>query len=161
MGSIKRASEALQRLVSAIEAVSNHLARLADMAAEAQVEGQGSSERIEALEASRAAWEADWKAERVLFEAQIAAGVGKAESKFQSARNAEERARTMKASYATFEEGDLASEEDVLAAYRQLGFVPASDANGGVPGELPAVSAGVEVGNPKAPALRAKFRGGP
>jgi len=159
MGRIKRASEAFQRLVTAMESIAGHLALLTDLAAEAQVEGQGSTDRLEALETSRAAWEADWKADRVLFEAKLTADQAKAKSAYDSARNAEERTRTMKASYET-DGRDLASTADVLAAYRELGFVPESDANGGAPGEVPALSASVEVGNSKSPALRAKFRGG-
>jgi len=104
--------------------------------------------RIDDLEQRRAIWEAEMDAQLV-----------KADSKYKSARNAEERARKLGTESYEADEGDLPSEEEIQQAYADLGIVPPGDAEGGdSPGVL-AMRESLEGATPKASALRAKFGG--
>jgi len=156
---IKGLLATLQSLVSAVETLGDYVGQWVALASESGVL-QG---RVEQLEASRATWETELQAELVLFGAKLEAEQARATSTYQSARNAEERTKKMKATYEASDEGDLESEADVLEAYRNLGWVPAGDANGSAADEVPPLHEVVGVG-PKNSALRAKFsnlRGGP
>lgn len=155
--SIRGLLASLQRLITAIESLSAFIGQLVEIASE----GGELTDRVKELEESRTTWETTWQAERVLFEAKLEGDQAKAQSKYQAARNAEERAKTM--ANASADDGDLASEAGVLEAYRQLGWVPAGDVDGSEADEVSPLHEGVGVG-PKSSALRAKFRtlrGGP
>lgn len=104
-------------------------------------------ERLEALELKRATWEAE-----------IEALVLKAKGQYDSARNAEERTKTMKKAYETdSEEGALEGEAEILEAYRKLGIVPVDNGAASEESEMREVRQIVGRVSGKAVAQRAKF----
>jgi len=108
--------------------------------------------RLDALEKSRALWEAEMEAM-----------VLKAEGHKHSANNAEARARTTlknakKLGYDD-DEGGLESEEELLQAYKEMGWVPGGNAEGSAPEPMLGLRSHVEGEPAKARALRAKYGG--
>jgi len=150
-------SEVLQGCKTALEFLGDGVARHNRL--QEGEDGEGLMQRIVVLEVARATWESDWLAARVLFEAQIEAGIQKAKSHYDGARNAEERARTMKkAANAQTDDGDSTGEADIIAAYAEMGFVPRGNGEGGEEEELSAVHELLAVPGSKQAALIAKFR---
>jgi len=132
--------ETLQSLTNAL----NRVAGLIQENTQHLQDGGGLADRMDALDLGRAKWEAE-----------LEALVIKAQGQYRSAANAEERARTMKKrSDAGSSEGDLASEEEVLLAYRALGLVPEGNGEVSTLEELPALPPGVVA---RRLALRAKY----
>jgi len=117
-----------------------------------QIKGDDLGDRLDALEKSRAMWEAEMEA--VLL---------KADSTLKAANNAESRARTTlknakKLGYDD-DEGGLESEEELLQTYKEMGWVPGGNAAGGDAEGLHGVRSYVEGEPAKARALRAKYGG--
>lgn len=102
-------------------------------------------ERMDEFDRGRALWEANMEAELL-----------KADSKYKSARNAEERAKTHArgADEESIEIGH-ASPEELREAYR--GWLPGADVEAGANGGVLALRSGVESVSAKAQAVRAKF----
>jgi len=107
-------------------------------------------ERLEELELSRATWEAE-----------IEAAMVKVESRYKAASSSEQRERSLRRKNAGSDDGDFASEEDILASYRSLGWVPQADGDRGEPDEMSALPADMANARqaPKSKALAAKFGG--
>jgi len=101
------------------------------------------TERVDQIELSAAKWQAE--AEALIL---------KADSQFQNARNAEERARSKQKRLDDDSEGSLESEELSRAYQRYLQDVDAETREGN---GLPGVRESVEIQPRKALALRAKF----
>ena len=145
--------EAIQAISGSLNSVRDSL--LAWTMPRSDIEGDAEiRSRLDALEKSRALWEAEMEAVLV-----------KADSTYKGAANAESRARTMlkKAKSLGFDDetddGALDSEEELRQAYASLGLVPAADAGHSGPDGLQAVREGVEGEPAKARAMRAKFGG--
>lgn len=101
-------------------------------------------QRIDEVELGNAKWQAECEATLM-----------KAEGQFKAARNAEERTKTMVNHESS--EGGAASEEEIFAAYRELGLgVPPGDAEAGEAEEVPQLRGDVALGS-KEQALKMKF----
>jgi len=107
-------------------------------------------DRLEELEMSRARWEAE-----------IEAALVKVESRYKAASSSEARERALRRSNAGSDGSNFASEEDIVEAYRALGFVPQGDGEGGQEDGVLALREDVadpgEVSPGKILALKAKF----
>lgn len=116
-----------------------------------RVEEDAVAPRLEALELSHKKWEAE--AEALVLQAK---------GKFEAARSAEERTRTMKKSIERDPESGAESTEELAAAYRELLGIPAADGEGGEEGGVLALPEGMEADGEVRPdrtaALRMKFR---
>jgi len=143
---LRRLPGIIESLVEAILTVAALLSRhLQELSEETRFR-----ERLEELEMSRARWEAE-----------IEAALVKVESRYKAASSSEARERALRRSNAGSDSGNLASEEDLLAAYRELGWVPQADGDRGEEDGVLALSEGVaspgEVSPGKMIALKAKF----
>lgn len=144
-GNIRRLPGIIEELVDAIGTVSLLLGRYLHELSEES----GFRDRLQELELSRAKWEAE-----------IEAALVKVESRYKAASSSEARERALRRSNAGTDNGDLASEEDVLDAYRSMGWVPRGDAETGEDEGVPAVPEDVEQVDrtaQKAAALAVKF----
>jgi len=145
-GNLRRLPGIIEELVDAIRGIAMLLARyLQELSDETTFR-----DRLQELELSRAKWEAE-----------IEAALVKVESRYKAASSSEARERALRRSNAGTDNGDLASEDDILDAYRSMGWVPRGDAEAGEEEGVPAMPEDVEqvVDRPaeKAAALAVKF----
>jgi len=127
-------SESLVRLVAVLNGIRTAMVLHADETAA----GGNVLERVEALELSRARWEAEVE------------GVAmKASSTLKAARSAEERTRTMAGRTNGLDEVDSDGEAEILAAMEEY-QLSLRDVDRGEEGELPAVRDPVEAGSKEA-----------
>jgi len=136
--SIKALSEAAQACVDLLSGIR------ADLASAEPAQDPELEQAVQRLEVSRAKWEAE-----------IEALILKAKGQYDSARNAEERTKTMKKSYnAEADEGDAQSMEDVANAYRELGYnLSGGDGEGGEPNGVQPVPEGLAPHTKMAPVM--------
>jgi len=138
--------------LEALQAIAKQLVCLNDGVQASRLDGDSKDilrERIEALELSRATWEAEMEAELL-----------KADSRYKAASSAESRARTMEKAYQKFtddfppESTETPEElEERFWQERQLGL---TDGEGGEVNGMQRVPVGLEAGS-KGHAVRAKF----
>lgn len=98
-------------------------------------------DRLDELERSRALWEAE-----------VEGLMSKASSKYQQARNAEERTKTLVSNDQSSEDG--VDDEAALTAYRRA--IQDADAEAGGGQEVPALRDGLEI-PPISPQMKAKY----
>jgi hypothetical protein len=137
---IKRLSDTIQALT---EGVTQLIVMLSELPQGSTTDTE-SAARLDALEVRQSVWEAEIEAQLV-----------KADSKYKSARNAEERSRTMARRDAETSEGDEDGVAELQAALEQIQLqnqhAEGSQENGVQPMRQ---NLGI---HPKATALRAKF----
>lgn len=137
---IKRLSDSVQELT---EGVTQLIVMLSELP-QSSTTDDGSLARIDALEVRQSVWEAEMDAQLI-----------KADSKYKSARNAEERSRTMAKQNEETGEGSEDGMAEIQAALEQIHLqnqhVEGSQENG-VQQLRPDLGS-----HPKATALRAKF----
>lgn len=144
---LRELSSAADMLAQCVLNVSNLLTHLIKQ----REQDGGVLDRVQALELSHKKWEAE--AEALVIQAK---------GKYDGARNAEERTRTMKKSLARDPESGPESEEELAEAYRELlGIVPQADGDGGEEDGVSSLRPDLELGAPDErsyeAALRAKF----
>jgi len=137
---IKRLSESVQDLT---EGVTQLIVMLSELPQNSTTD-DGALARIDALEVRQSVWEAEMDAQLI-----------KADSKYKSARNAEERSRTMAKQNEEIGEGSEDGMAEIQEALQQI-HLQNQHAEGSQENGLQHVRPDLGI-HPKATALRAKF----